>query len=259
MAEPLLGNTEGALKPANVSTKQQRIAELARKNPKMAFTSLNHFLDEEWLRYAYELTRKDGAVGIDGQTAADYEANLEQNLRDLLGRIKSGRYLAPPVRRAYIPKADGSKRPLGIPTFEDKVAQRAIVLLLEPIYEQDFLPLLLKLCLAPSSAALGATGFRDATRGRMHCIAASVAEWAPRQPHNECAGDGEADSGEGIGEMTQGARGGSRCPALAFRPRGENAAYARRRRRRSSTGLQRRDGAIRGTICPRNGQDRVPP
>jgi retron-type reverse transcriptase len=106
----------------------------------MAFTSLNHYLDEEWLRYAYELTRKDGAVGIDGQKAAEYEANLEQNLRDLLGRIKSGRYLAPPVRRAYIPKADGSKRPLGIPTFEDKVAQRAIVLLLEPIYEQDFLP-----------------------------------------------------------------------------------------------------------------------
>jgi len=140
VAEPLLGNTEGALKPANVSTKQQRIAELAMTNPKMAFTSLNHFLDEEWLRYAYELTRKDGAVGIDGRTAADYEANLEQNLRDLLGRIKSGRYIAPPVRRAYIPKADGSKRPLGIPTFEDKVAQRAIVLLLEPIYEQDFLP-----------------------------------------------------------------------------------------------------------------------
>lgn len=135
-----MGNTEGALKPANVSTKQQRIAELARTNPKMAFTSLNHFLDKEWLRYAYELTRKDGAVGIDGQTATDYEANLEQNLRDLLGRIKSGSYIAPPVRRAYIPKADGSKRPLGIPTFEDKVAQRAIVLLLEPIYEQDFQP-----------------------------------------------------------------------------------------------------------------------
>lgn len=106
----------------------------------MAFTSLNHHLDEEWLRYAYELTRKDGAVGIDGTTGADYEANLEENLRDLLGRIKSGRYVAPPVRRAHIPKADGSTRPLGIPTFEDKVAQRAIVLLLEPLYEQDFLP-----------------------------------------------------------------------------------------------------------------------
>lgn len=140
MAEPPLGNTEGALKPMNVSTKQRRIAELARTNPKMAFTSLNHYLDEEWLRHAYDLTRKDGAVGIDGRTATDYEANLAQNLRDLLGRIKSGRYVAPAVRRAHIPKPDGMTRPLGIPTFEDKVAQRAIVLLLEPLYEQDFMP-----------------------------------------------------------------------------------------------------------------------
>ena len=128
------------MKPSAVSTKQRRIAELARRNPRMAFTSLNHHLDEEWLRYAYDLTRKDGATGIDGQTGADYEANLEENLRDLLGRIKSGRYFAPPVRRVHIPKADGTTRPLGIPTFEDKVAQRAVVLLLEPIYEQDFLP-----------------------------------------------------------------------------------------------------------------------
>ena len=75
---------------------------------------------------AYRLTRKDGAAGIDGVTAADYEAQLEANLLDLLDRIKSGRYQAPPVRRHYIPKADGSQRPLGIPTFEDKVAQRAI-------------------------------------------------------------------------------------------------------------------------------------
>lgn len=140
MAEPSLGNTEGALKPMNVSTKQRRIAELARMNSKMAFTSLNHHLDEEWLRHAYDLTRKDGAVGIDGRMATDYETNLEQNLRDLLGRIKSGRYVAPAVRRAHIPKPDGTTRPLGIPTFEDKVAQRAIMLLLEPLYEQDFMP-----------------------------------------------------------------------------------------------------------------------
>jgi RNA-directed DNA polymerase len=89
---------------------------------------------------AYCLTRKDGAPGIDGVTAEDYEANLEANLLDLLTRIKSGRYQAPPVRRHYIPKADGTKRPLGIPTLEDKVAQRAIVMLLEPIYEAEFLP-----------------------------------------------------------------------------------------------------------------------
>ena len=84
-------------------------------------------------------TRKEGATGIDGVTAQYYEANLEENLRDLLERINSGRYQAPPVRRSYIPKADGSQRPLGIPTFEDKVAQRAIAMVLEAVYEQDFL------------------------------------------------------------------------------------------------------------------------
>ena len=68
------------------------------------------------MREAYRLTRKDGAPGIDGVTAADYEANLEANLSDLLDRIRSGRYHAPPVRRAYIPKADGTQRPLGIPS-----------------------------------------------------------------------------------------------------------------------------------------------
>lgn len=105
----------------------------------MAFTSLNHYVDDEWVRYAYECTRKDGAVGVDGQTAEDYAANLEQNLRDLLDRLKSGRYRALPVRRHYIPKADGSRRALGIPGFEDKVAQRVIAMLLEPIYEQTFM------------------------------------------------------------------------------------------------------------------------
>jgi group II intron reverse transcriptase/maturase len=102
--------------------------------------SLHHVIDLEWMKEAYRLTRKDGATGIDGATAADYEANLEANLTGLLDRIKSGRYQAPPVRRTYIPKADGTQRPLGIPTFEDKVAQRAIVMVLEAVYEQDFWP-----------------------------------------------------------------------------------------------------------------------
>src|SRR5437868_13113247 len=92
------------------------------------------------MKEAYRLTRKDGAPGIDGVTADDYATNLQANLADLLERIKSGRYKAPPVRRTYIPKADGWQRPLGIPTFEDKVAQRAIVMVLEAVYEQDFLP-----------------------------------------------------------------------------------------------------------------------
>lgn len=127
------------MKPENVSTKQERIAELARSNPAMAFTSLNHHLDYEWVRYAYECTRKGGALGVDGQSAEEYAANLEQNLLNLIDRLKSGRYRAPPVRRHYIPKSDGGKRALGIPSFEDKVAQRAILMLLEPIYEQEFL------------------------------------------------------------------------------------------------------------------------
>lgn len=87
---------------------------------------------------AYELTRKDGAVGVDGQTAAEYASNLHANLKSLLDRIKSCQYKAQPARRVCVPKADGSKRPLGISAFEEKVAQRAIVLLLEPIYEQEF-------------------------------------------------------------------------------------------------------------------------
>ena len=115
---------------------------LARSNPAMAFISLNHYLDYEWVKYAYECTRKDGAVGVDGQTAEEYAANLERNLLSLIDRLKSGRYQAPPVRRHYIPKSDGGERGLGIPCFEDKVAQRAIVMLLEPIYEQDLSGLL---------------------------------------------------------------------------------------------------------------------
>jgi hypothetical protein len=89
----------------------------------VALSSLHHVIDLEWMKEAYRLTRKDGAPGIDGVTADDYATNLEANLLDLLDRIKSGRYKAPPVRRTYIPKADGSRRPLGIPTFEDKLAQ----------------------------------------------------------------------------------------------------------------------------------------
>lgn len=106
----------------------------------MALCSLHHVIDLDWMKEAYRLTRKDGAPGIDGVTAADYEVNLETRLLDLLERIKSGRYRAPPVRRAYIPKADGSQRMLGIPTFEDKVAQRAITMVLETVYEEDFYP-----------------------------------------------------------------------------------------------------------------------
>lgn len=107
----------------------------------MVFTTLAHHIDMDWLQEAYRRTRKDGAQGVDGQTAQMYAANLEGNLQSLLERFKSGRYAAPPVRRVHIPKGDGKQtRPIGIPTFEDKVLQRAVVMVLEPIYEQDFLP-----------------------------------------------------------------------------------------------------------------------
>ena len=124
----------------SVFTKQQRIAELAKRSPQMGFTSLAYLMDIEWLEAAFHRTRKDGAAGVDGQTWTDYAKNLEVNLQSLLDRAKSGTYRAPPVRRVYIPKAGSTTetRPIGIPTLEDKVLQRAVVMLLEPIYEQDF-------------------------------------------------------------------------------------------------------------------------
>jgi group II intron reverse transcriptase/maturase len=124
----------------NVSTKQEWIATWARENPQRVFTSLHHLIDEEWMREAYRLTRKDGAAGIDRITAEDYEQNLEENLKSLLRRFKDGSYRALPVRRTYIPKGKSDRRPLGIPAFEDKILQRAVLMLLEPLYEQDFHP-----------------------------------------------------------------------------------------------------------------------
>ena len=123
----------------DMSTRQQRIAELAKQAPQMGFTSLAHHIDLGWLFQAYQRTRKDGAVGVDGQTAEDYAQDLLGNLRSLLERAKSGTYRAPPVRRVYIPKGTGQEtRPLGIPTYEDKILQRAVVMVMEPLYEQDF-------------------------------------------------------------------------------------------------------------------------
>jgi len=124
----------------SVYTKQRRIAELARIHKQVSFTSLAYHMDLAWMREAYRRTRKDGAVGVDEQSGAAYAEQLESNLRGLLERAKSGSYQAPPVRRVYIPKGSSKteKRPIGIPTFEDKVLQRAVVMLLEPVYEQEF-------------------------------------------------------------------------------------------------------------------------
>lgn len=123
-----------------ISTKQRRIAELAKSMPGAALSTLAHHMDIAWLKAAYQRTRKDGARGVDGQSAEQYAANLEVNLQSLLDRAKSGTYRAPPVRRVEIPKGDGNTRPLGIPTFEDKILQRAVAMLLEPIYEEEFKP-----------------------------------------------------------------------------------------------------------------------
>jgi RNA-directed DNA polymerase len=136
--EALKGNTPGTPTPESVSTKQQRIARLARQSPPTSFTTLAHHIDLEWLQAAYQQVRKDGAPGIDQETAASYAVGLPANLQSLLDRAKSGRYRAPPVRRVYIPKGAGKLRPIGIPTFEDKVLQRAVAMVLEAIYEQDF-------------------------------------------------------------------------------------------------------------------------
>jgi RNA-directed DNA polymerase len=130
----------GSSNLGSISTRLQRIAKLAREDRERSFLSLAHYIDEYWLREAYSRTRKDGAAGVDGTTAEQYAEHLEENLRSLLDRFKSGLYRAPPVKRVHIPKGSGSQtRPIGIPTFEDKVLQRAVAMLLEAIYEEDFL------------------------------------------------------------------------------------------------------------------------
>jgi retron-type reverse transcriptase len=105
-----------------VSTKMQQIAINAERMPQASFTSLAYHLDMEWMYEAYKETRKDGAVGVDGQTAEKFHDELKVNLEKLLEQAKSGMYKAPPVRRTYIPKPGSrEERPLGIPTFSDKV------------------------------------------------------------------------------------------------------------------------------------------
>jgi RNA-directed DNA polymerase len=137
-AEPEKGKMSETLRSGSVTTKLQRIAELASKDRKRVFTRVSHVIDLDWMKEAYRRTRKDGAVGVDGRTAADYAQNLEANLSTLVERVHKGMYKPPPVLRAVIPKAGGKKRSIGIPTFEDKIVQRAVAMVLEGIYEQDF-------------------------------------------------------------------------------------------------------------------------
>jgi group II intron reverse transcriptase/maturase len=126
------------MRSPTVSTKLRQIAEQAKQYPERVFTTLAYLMDVEFLKEAFRKTRKGGATGIDKVTAAEYAANLDENLRDLLQRMRSGLYKAPPVLRKWLEKEDGSQRPIGVPTFEDKIAQRAVAMVLGAIYEEDF-------------------------------------------------------------------------------------------------------------------------
>lgn len=137
--EPLEGKMVETSSSKIVCTKLERIAQLARQSPTMVLTTLAHHIDMAWMREAYRRTRKDGAPGVDRQTAEQYAEHLEGNLRSLLDQAKAGTYRAPPVRRVHIAKDNRETRPIGIPTFEDKVLQRAVAIVLEAVYEQGFL------------------------------------------------------------------------------------------------------------------------
>ena len=138
------GNTTSATRPgrsagSGVSNGLDRVREVARKDKDARFTALLHHVDLNRLRAAYWAIRPQAAPGVDGVTWAAYGQDLEGNLSDLHRRVHSGAYRASPSRRVYISKADGRQRPLGIATLEDKVLQRAVVEVLNAIYEVDFL------------------------------------------------------------------------------------------------------------------------
>ena len=117
-----------------------RLTKLAREDPGRKFFSIAHFLTPQALYEAFLSLRKDASAGVDHVTYADYEKQARQNIQELHGRLKSKTYQALPLRRIYIPKEDGKKRPISIPALEDKIVQKATVELLSAIYEQDFLP-----------------------------------------------------------------------------------------------------------------------
>ncbi len=122
-----------------MSTFLQGIAKKAQAQPKHRFGNLYELLNEEYLKECWRDIRKDAAYGVDRISAREYEQNLDENIHDLVERLKQKRYRAKPVRRQYIPKGDGRVRPLGIPAVEDKLLQLAVTRILQAIYEQDFL------------------------------------------------------------------------------------------------------------------------
>jgi RNA-directed DNA polymerase len=141
---PAKGNTDDPTRPGrragnDVSSGLDRVREVARQDKDARFTALLHHVDLARLRAAYWAVRPKAAPGVDGVTWEAYGQDLEEDLFDLHQRLQQGRYRASPSRRVYIEKADGRQRPLGIATLEDKVVQRAVVEVLNAIYEVDFL------------------------------------------------------------------------------------------------------------------------
>ncbi len=122
-----------------MSTKLRSITQRARENSKGQFVSLAHLLSQDFLKECFGELKRDKSPGIDGVTVKAYEVNLEENLRDLAERMKAKRYRPLPVKRAYISKLDGTKRPLGIPAVEDKIVQSGVKRILESIFEVDFI------------------------------------------------------------------------------------------------------------------------
>jgi group II intron reverse transcriptase/maturase len=118
--------------------KLQRIAEQAQRYPAMVFNNVFHLIDRDFLLEAYRRTRKSSAPGVDQVTAQQYADTLDANLQDLHVRLRDNRYVASPVARVWIEKEGGKKRPIGKPCFEDKIVQRAVVMILEAIFEHDF-------------------------------------------------------------------------------------------------------------------------
>src|SRR5919109_3629865 len=130
-----MGETLGS---PTISMKLQKIAQQAQRYPAMVFNNVFHLIDQEFLREAYRQTQKSSAPGVDHVTAQQYTERLDENLRDLHERLRDGRYEAPPVERVWIEKDNGKTRPIGKPGFEDKMVQRAVVMILEAIFDQDF-------------------------------------------------------------------------------------------------------------------------
>ena len=116
-----------------------RVSVAARRSRQTRFTALLHHVGEAALLRAFRRQRRAASAGVDGMTVEIYERDLERNLRNLCDRVHSGRYRPQPVRRAYIPKADGGRRSLGVPTLEDKIVQGAVAEVLSAVYEADFL------------------------------------------------------------------------------------------------------------------------